>query len=122
MKSFLFKEFCLLRECGEIVLSEGKKIFFFLKYEKKLSLDISLIFTLEFEKCIFFLKRKCTFKIVAGSLTFYYYEAGRVQKYLIPRPELTLDFLQNTHYFLVIGNVRDSILTAIFKCQNHTKL
>lgn len=122
MKSFLFKEFCLLRECGEIVLSEGKKFFWVWKYEKKLSLDISLIFTLEFEKCIFFLKRKCTFKIVAGSLTFYYYEAGRVQKYLIPRPELTLDFLQNTHYFLVIGNVRDSILTAIFKCQNHTKL
>ena len=54
MKSFLFKEFCLLRECGEIVLSEGKKFFWVWKYEKKLSLAISLIFTLEFEKCIFF--------------------------------------------------------------------
>ena len=54
MKSFLFKEFCLLRECGEIVLSEGKKFFWVWKYEKKLSLYISLIFTLEFEKCIFF--------------------------------------------------------------------
>ena len=67
-------------------------------------------------------KRKCTFKIVLGSLTFYYYEARKVQKYLIPRPGLTLELLQNTHYFLVVGNVRDSILTAIFKCQNHTKL
>ena len=63
MKSFLFKEFCLLRECGEIVLSEGKKFFWVWKYEKKLSLDISLIFTLEFEKCIFFKKENAHLKL-----------------------------------------------------------